>query len=80
MRRLPDGGDARSLLEAEALSSDRIDAVARRIARFHRSHRLGRPAPFTPDEWPTDRRIAVESDAPDWRATLFAEPHIVEIT
>jgi predicted kinase len=32
------------------------------------------------DEWPADRRIAVESDAPDWRATLFTASHIVEIT
>jgi aminoglycoside phosphotransferase family enzyme/predicted kinase len=51
MRRLPDGGDALSLLEGNGLSPRRIDAIARRVARFHESHRLGRPAPFTPAEW-----------------------------
>jgi aminoglycoside phosphotransferase family enzyme/predicted kinase len=51
MRRLPDGGDALSLLETGRLTPRRIDAVARCVAHFHTSHRLGRPAPFTPEEW-----------------------------
>jgi aminoglycoside phosphotransferase family enzyme/predicted kinase len=51
MRRLPDDRDARSLVRAGALRPAEIDRVAARIARFHRDNNLGRPSPFTPDEW-----------------------------
>lgn len=51
MRRLPDGGDALSLLERGALGAAEIDAVAARIARLHSGHGLGRPAPFAAEEW-----------------------------
>ncbi|MBW2274650.1 MAG: AAA family ATPase [Deltaproteobacteria bacterium] len=51
MRRLPDAGDALSLLERGVLEARHVDAVARRIAGFHRAHRLGQPAPFSPEQW-----------------------------
>jgi hypothetical protein len=51
MRRLPDGGDAPSLLERGALPATLIDAVAERIAAFHAAHGLGVPAPFSAEAW-----------------------------
>lgn len=51
MRRLPDGRDALSLLARGALRLEQLDAVAERLARFHEAHRLGRPAPFSAEEW-----------------------------
>jgi aminoglycoside phosphotransferase family enzyme/predicted kinase len=51
MRRLPDGGDALSLLERGALGAREIDAIAARIAGFHAAHGLGAPAPFAPGAW-----------------------------
>ncbi len=51
MRRLPDGRDALSLLQAGRLRSRHLDAVAARIARFHEAARLGVPAPFSPEAW-----------------------------
>lgn len=59
MRRLPDGRDARSLLEAGRLECRHVDAVALRIARFHAQVCLGTPAPFSADDWlaRTTRRV-----------------------
>jgi hypothetical protein len=51
MRRLPEGRDGRSLLEAGRLDRAMVSAVAERIADFHRGARLGSPAPFPPPEW-----------------------------
>lgn len=51
MRRLPEGRDARSLLEAGALGRPALRRLATQLARFHRDHSLGRPSPFSPDEW-----------------------------
>lgn len=51
MRRLPEGRDALSLLEAGALSHDQVDRLARVIARFHAAHSLGTPAPISPEDW-----------------------------
>ncbi len=51
MRRLPDGRDALSLLLAGRLRARHLDAIAERIAAFHESACLGRPAPFSPEDW-----------------------------
>ncbi len=51
MRRLPAGRDALSLLERGALRAAHIDAVAERLAHFHRAHGLGAPAPFDAQAW-----------------------------
>ncbi|MGH0034967.1 MAG: AAA family ATPase [Myxococcota bacterium] len=51
MRRLPEGRDAQSLLEAGRLGVASIQRLATRLARFHRDHGLGRPAPFEPAAW-----------------------------
>ena len=51
MRRLPAGRDALALAEAGLLESRHLERVARLLARFHAAHRLGVPAPWTPEEW-----------------------------
>lgn len=51
MRRLPEGRDALTLLEAGTLEPAQLDAVAARVAEFHAGQGLGRPAPFSADEW-----------------------------
>jgi len=51
MRRLADGRDALSLLQAGQLGPTDIDCIAGRIAAFHLEHRLGAPAPFTEADW-----------------------------
>jgi hypothetical protein len=51
MRRLPEGRDALTLLEAGALTADRLDALAALLARFHAAHALGTPAPLSREEW-----------------------------
>ncbi len=51
MRRLPEGRDALSLLEAGRLGPERVERLARRVARFHAAHGLGVPAPFDPEAW-----------------------------
>lgn len=51
MRRLPEGRDALSLLAAGQLGTTRVDALAALIARFHRAHALGTPAPFAREPW-----------------------------
>ena len=51
MRRLPPGRDAVSLIESGAFGADHVDAITRVIVRFHERHRLGQPAPFSPEAW-----------------------------
>jgi aminoglycoside phosphotransferase family enzyme/predicted kinase len=51
MRRLPEGRDALSLLEAGELDAEKLDLLAARIARFHAAHALGVPAPFSRETW-----------------------------
>ena len=51
MRRLPEGRDGRSLLEAGRLLDVQLEAVARVLARFHAGQGLGRPAPWSPEVW-----------------------------
>ena len=51
MRRLPAGRDALSLLARGELGSDRVDAVALCLARFHAAHGLGRPSPWSRAAW-----------------------------
>lgn len=51
MRRLPAGRDALSLLERGELGVEALEAVARVLARFHESHGLGRPAPWSAAAW-----------------------------
>lgn len=51
MRRLPDGCDALTLLPKRRFGRAEVDAVARTLARFHESARLGRPSPWTRACW-----------------------------
>ena len=51
MRRLPEGRDALTLLEAGTFEPVQIDRVAARIAAFHARTRLGKPSPFGVEEW-----------------------------
>lgn len=51
MRRLPEGCDARSMLERGALGPGHLDAVADVLARFHAGQGLGRPAPWSAVAW-----------------------------
>jgi len=51
MRRLPEGRDALSLLEAGALDRAELERVADRVAGFHDAQGLGQPAPFAPGVW-----------------------------
>ena len=53
MRRLPSGRDAVSLIESGEFGANHVDAITRVIVRFHERHRLGRPAPFSPEAWLT---------------------------
>ena len=60
------------LARREAEGRDPSDAGP---SLYHWSARHFEP----PDEWPADRRIVVESDAPDWRAALYDAPGIAKI-
>ena len=51
MRRLREGRDTQSLLERGELEPRHVEAVARRVAAFHASNSLGRPAPWSPAGW-----------------------------
>ena len=62
MRRLPPGRDAVSLVERGEFGADHVDAIARVVVRFHERHRLGRPAPFSPEAWLTGIRTPVEDN------------------
>jgi len=50
MRRLPDGGDAQTLLRAGRLTPAHLAGVANRVAAFHQAHRLD-PSQSTRDDW-----------------------------
>ncbi|MDJ0867338.1 MAG: AAA family ATPase [Myxococcota bacterium] len=69
MRRLPEGRDALSLLEAGRLDGELLDRLAVRLARFHGAHGLGVPAPFDTQGWwarctrPLEESFAVVADA-----------------
>jgi aminoglycoside phosphotransferase family enzyme/predicted kinase len=51
MRRLPLGGDALSMLQREELEPRHLDAIAERVQKFHASHGLGSPAPWSAAAW-----------------------------
>lgn len=51
MRRLPDGRDALSMLEAGLLERRHVEALADRLVAFHRATHLGTPAPWSPEDW-----------------------------
>jgi len=51
MRRLPKGCAAANLIMQDKLTTHHVDGMVRTIVSFHRRHRLGQPAPFTPAEW-----------------------------
>jgi aminoglycoside phosphotransferase family enzyme/predicted kinase len=51
MRRLAEGRDALSLVEAHALTPGQIDRLAACVAGFHARHGLGAPAPFSRRIW-----------------------------
>ena len=51
MRRLPEGRDLLALVKSDAVPDDAIPAIARRLARFHQENGLGRPAPFSAEDW-----------------------------
>lgn len=51
MRRLPADRNAKYLLEHGALRGEQVDRLAEVLARFHTRVRLGRPAPWSPEEW-----------------------------
>lgn len=51
MRRLPSGRDASALVDAGALEPEWLERVAWKLARFHETQCLGRPSPFSPEEW-----------------------------
>ncbi len=51
MRRLPKGCAAANLIMQDKLTAHHVDGMVRAIVSFHRRHRLGQPAPFTPAEW-----------------------------
>jgi hypothetical protein len=70
MRRLAPGRDALSLLARGQLRADHIDAISRRVARFHETVRLGAPAPFGPAEWL--QRIA---DPVEETLRMAVDPH-----
>ena len=53
MRRLPEGRDAVSLIERGEFGARHVDAVTQVVVRFHERHRLGQPAPFSPEAWLT---------------------------
>jgi len=53
MRRLPAGCDALSLLEAGRLTASMLQRLARSIATFHSRFGLGKPAPWSPEDWQT---------------------------
>ena len=75
MRRLPTGRDALSLLSAGRLTPRHIDAVAERIASFHRENRL------PPKSFAGDREILEHVMQPfqDCIRALEAAPHSLEI-
>jgi len=51
MRRLPEGRDARSLLERGQLGASHLQRLATLLAGFHACHGLGAPPPIGEEEW-----------------------------
>jgi aminoglycoside phosphotransferase family enzyme/predicted kinase len=51
MRRLTAGRDALSLVEQNRLGPDHLAVIARLLQRFHDANGLGRPAPWSEEEW-----------------------------
>lgn len=62
MRRLPPGRDAVSLVERGEFGADHVDAITRVVVGFHERHRLGQPAPFSPETWLTGIWTPVEDN------------------
>jgi len=69
MRRLPDGRDALSMLEADVLAPRHVEALADLLVDFHRRTSLGAPAPWLEAEWldrtnaPIDTSFALAREA-----------------
>lgn len=61
MRHLPADRNAKSLLEAGKLEREHLQGLAKTIARFHAAHGLGRPAPWTVEQW-LERTLAPVRD------------------
>jgi aminoglycoside phosphotransferase family enzyme/predicted kinase len=61
MRHLPANRSAKNLLEAGLLERAHLRGLAKTIARFHSQHRLGRPAPWTSEQW-LERTLAPVRD------------------
>lgn len=82
MRRLPAGRDLRSIVERGEARPAHVDRVAERIAAFHASHSLGRPAPFPSEQWlarttaPAHANTDALASAP---AALAPPPEVDEI-
>jgi aminoglycoside phosphotransferase family enzyme/predicted kinase len=74
MRRLPDGRDALSLLNAGLLEWDAIERLAGKLARFHQEQSLGRPSPYSQSEWRD--RIAGSAEA-NFASLLERAPDVV---
>ncbi|MCP5065206.1 MAG: AAA family ATPase [bacterium] len=70
MRRLREGRDGLSLLAHGGLTPAHLDAVAKRVAGFHRTHGLGTPAPWSAKAW--QERVA----APMWDNLAILEEHL----
>ncbi len=51
MRRLPSDRDALSMLKSSRLAPHHLDALADRLQKFHASHGLGCPSPWSAEEW-----------------------------
>jgi aminoglycoside phosphotransferase family enzyme/predicted kinase len=51
MRRLPQGGDAQSLVENGRLTREHLEGIADRLARFHDANRLEDPGFYSEAEW-----------------------------
>ncbi len=61
MRHLPANRNAKNLLEAGTLDTEHLRGLAKMIARFHAAHGLGRPAPWTAEQW-LERTLAPVRD------------------
>ncbi|MCP4039456.1 MAG: AAA family ATPase, partial [bacterium] len=68
MRRLRTGADAQSLVEKGLLTSEHVQAVADRVAKFHAANSLGCPAPYAPEAW----RNRIEAPVRDTLETIVA--------
>jgi uncharacterized protein len=51
MRRLPEGRDALSLIDANEFGPGHVESIALLLKDFHDSHGLGRPAPWSSQDW-----------------------------